>query len=386
MKVVHITPVFYPATYWGGPIFSMLGLCNALSRQRDLDLKVLATDSSGLGGAARLELAERIVSFEGGSYSVEYAHKVWGADIAPEMISRIHALVGWADVVHLSAVYSFPTLPTLAFARMAGKPIVWSPRGALQRWQGSTRRVEKYLWELLCNLLIDEQKTALHMTTPEEAKRSKARIRAKRVEVVQNGVDIPNPNVISRRMFRPRGSLRILYLGRLDPIKGLENLLEALEMVSEIPWSLRVCGSGLPEYVAGLKRKASSGVLSERVTFVGSVAGQMKEEEFSRADVCVLPSYSENFGMVVAEALARGVPVIAGDGTPWPELENRGAGFWIPNDARSLAEGIRRIQKADLEVMGEAGREWMRADYGWDAIAAKMRAIYDTMPKFGGYA
>ena len=99
--------------------------------------------------------------------------------------------VAWADVVHLIAVYSFPTFPTLAYCRRFQKPLVWSPRGSLQRWSGSTRVATKFLWERVCRMLAAKDRVVLHTTSEEEARQSQARFPDLRTVIVHNGVELP---------------------------------------------------------------------------------------------------------------------------------------------------------------------------------------------------
>src|SRR6185503_4634322 len=135
----------------------------------------------------------------------------------------------------------------------------------------------------------------------------------------------------------------LLYIGRLDPKKAIDNLLRALAKLRDDKIHLRICGSGQPDYLSYLQDLRRDLALEGSVTFVGAVEGAAKMQEFLSADTLVLPSHTENFGMVVAEALAHGTPVIASRGSPWPELEERGAGYWVTNDPQSLAEAVRRI-------------------------------------------
>ena len=195
---------------------------------------------------------------------------------------------------------------------------------------------------------------------------------------------IPNGILLPERVSRIEGDgvLRLLYLGRLHPIKGIENLLNACRILNEKyerAWSLTIAGSGDPDYVKSLSERIAQLSLGGQVTLVGGVAGEAKEELFRRADVLILPSFSENFGLVVAEALAHAVPVIASTGTPWAELEKRGCGLWVDNSPEGLAEAISRIRHKALPEMGTRGRAWMKGEFGWETIAAKMFDTYRAL-------
>jgi glycosyltransferase involved in cell wall biosynthesis len=115
------------------------------------------------------------------------------------------------------------------------------------------------------------------------------------------------------------------------------------------------------------------------VRFIGKVHGRPKRAFFESINLLAVPSHTENFAMVVAEALAAGIPVIASRGTPWAGLEDRGCGLWVDNSAQSLAEAIRRMSDAPLAAMGLRGRQWMAADFSWDAAARAMCTLYGSL-------
>jgi glycosyltransferase involved in cell wall biosynthesis len=116
--------------------------------------------------------------------------------------------------------------------------------------------------------------------------------------------------------------------------------------------------------------------LQYRVVFGGHVQEEMKNTCFAEADVCVVPSYSENFGMVVLESLAHGVPVIASKGSPWSRIEEKGCGFWVDNTPEILADAVMRIRRHDLQAMGQSGVRWVKEQFSWQLIAQDMHELY----------
>jgi glycosyltransferase involved in cell wall biosynthesis len=305
-------------------------------------------------------------------------------------VALLRALCGylrWADVVHLTAVYNFPTIPTLLACKILGKPVVWSPRGALQRWKGSTRLRAKAVWERICSLVAPTD-TILHVTSEQEARESLEKFPGFKAAIIPNAVEIPSNPV----RFPAAGALRLLFLGRLHPKKGIENLLEACHKLKLLPasgfprdskaeargdWSLVIAGTGDPCYIQTLQQHIDRLGLREEVTMAGELVGKEKEEAFGRADLLIAPSYIENFGMVVAEGLAHGLPVIASKGMPWKEIEQMGCGLWVDNDPDTLASSIERISRMPLEAMGLKGRKWMEQEYSWGSAARKMRKLYE---------
>jgi glycosyltransferase involved in cell wall biosynthesis len=260
--------------------------------------------------------------------------------------------------------------------KLLSKPIVWSPHGALQRWGGSTKPLLKRIWELICNGLLHPDRCVLHVTCRDEAEESRRRITRARIEIVENGVDIPSN--IPGRTWTPDGVLRLFFIGRLHPKKGIENLLQALKSLDE-RYSLTVCGVGEPAYESSLRMLVNDLGLSRRVHFSGQVEGETKSRAFWNADICVVPSHTENFAMVVAEALAHGVPVIASQGTPWKELVERQCGLWVENNPSSLVKAITEMRGRDLSQMGKNGRQWMVESFSWEAVAGRMSTVYSSL-------
>jgi glycosyltransferase involved in cell wall biosynthesis len=379
MKILHVTPNYYPATYWGGPIFSVYALNNALACSPDVSLKVLSTDSAGPSLSERLNRSELKGLYP--NQEVLVMRRIAGACISSELLHKLPSMVRWADVVHLTATYSFPTIPTLIACRILGKPLVWSPRGAIldaHEWEGSRRKKLKRLWEIFCNAMLLSGMDITHVTSERERQVTQARIPNAKAVIVPNGVDIPPE--FPERDWLPNGCLRLMYLGRLTPKKGIENLLQALKQLNVPKAVLTIYGDGDAGYSAHLKSLAEQlGLLGTVVSFAGQVNGEAKRTAFHLADVCVVPSYTENFCMVVAEALAHGVPVIASQGTPWNRIEEKQCGLWVKNNPESLAKAISQIRLLCLQEMGQRGRRWMEKEFSWDALARKMMETYRSL-------
>ena len=379
MKVLHVTPSFYPALVYGGPTQSVYQLCCALVRNK-CEVRVLTTDANGPDAVLNVDTHREVEIVK--DLWVRYSHRLMDVSVSPALLRLLTARIRWADVVHLMAVYSFPTIPTLLLCKFLGKPVVWSPRGMLQRWEGTRRPRLKALWEMVCRSAAP-QTFILHVTSVEEAKQSAARMPGLEMAVIANGVEIPE----SATHNTGHHGLRVVYLGRLDPIKGIENLLQARSILKDdtrSSLSLVIAGAGSAEYTKHLQYIISRMSPVERPKMVGAVLGGEKERLFANADVVVVPSHTENFGLVVAEALARAVPVIASKGTPWQRVEEIGCGLWVDNSPQSLANAIKQISRMPLREMGRRGREWMLREFSWDLTAKRTMELYDSMLRSNG--
>jgi len=372
MKVLFVSPSFYPAFHYGGPIFINRSFCDALARREDIEVDVLTTDANG---PRRIDISAAHKNHTE-SYAIIYSRRWLRPDIAPGLWLRLCGKIRDADVVHLNGVYSFTTIPTIALCRLLNKPLVWSTMGALQRWEGTKHIRMKAVWERICNSLCDPARVLMHVTSEEERAESLEKIPRSAALLLRNGIDIPDPKRIPDA--KRTGPLRLLFIGRLHPIKGIENLLRALTMVNSTV-HLAICGEGAPEYEVGLRTLVGDLGLADIVTFHGRVDGEVKEQHFQEADVCVAPSFKEAFCTVLLESLARAVPVIASRGVPWPEIEQKQCGLWVTNEPKELAQAIERAAALPLAAMGLRGRAWMQQDFAWSQVAAEMISEYEQL-------
>ena len=363
MKILHVTPSFFPATYWGGPIWSTKAICDGIADRSDMQLRVLTSDAAGPIVSDRVDRVPL-------PYPVHYAQRIAGHSVAPGLLRDLPAAVVWADVVHLTGTYSFPTLPTLAMAKLVGRPVVWSPRGALQAtqdWSDAPRRRSKRLFEYAA-ALVRPRDTTFHVTSQVEAAQSTTRLGDIATALIPNCVDIP-----ATVKKRPRdGQLRLVYLGRLHPKKGLDHLIAAMKYLPANTY-LDIYGTGDADYVDWL---IDATVSIPHVQIHGHVDGARKARALSQADLFVLPSHSENFGIAVAEALAHGTPVLTTTATPWADLDRQSCGRCVTLGQVDLAVEIMDMAQDDLAAMGARGRAWMQRDYSPAAMVEQFAALY----------
>ena len=278
IRVLHVSPFFAPAWVYGGLVESAYQFARHLARA-GAAVRVLTTDANGSG--RKLDSAEKAPYALGQGFEVRYCGRLARQSVSLELLGALAEQVRWADVVHLHAAYSFPTIPTLLAARMLERPVVWTPHGALQRWSGSRRVRFKSLWEEVCNL-VAPRGLVLHLTSESEVEETRARFPRATIELIPNGVEIPQS--LHRE---PRGArLRLGFVGRLDPKKGIENLLAACRMLKERSgpvFSLAIAGSGSSDYEAKLRREIDHLDLSNEVVLAWRPARRGKTADV-RAD------------------------------------------------------------------------------------------------------
>jgi glycosyltransferase involved in cell wall biosynthesis len=374
VRVLHVTPFFAPAWVYGGLPESAYQFARHLARA-GATVRVLTTDANGWG--RRLDAAAMQAYAHRDGIDVRYCARVARQSVSLELLGALAESMRWADVVHLHAAYSFPTIPTLLAARLLERPVVWTPHGALQRWSGSRRVGLKLLWEKVC-IAIASREMVIHLTSEDEVAETRARLPRARIGLIPNGVEIPP--TLHRE---PRGErFRLGFVGRLDTKKGIENLLAACRILKERggpAFSLAIAGPGSTDYEAQIRREIVRLALGNEIAMLGDIRGEQKQRMFEQTDVVVVPSFTENFAIVVAEALAHGAAVIASTGTPWKEVERVGCGLWVENDPASIADAIAKINSMPVAEMGARGRRWMAADFPWEKSASEMIALYKSM-------
>lgn len=282
-----------------------------------------------------------------------------------------------ADVIHNHGLWLMPNVYTGREAARSRRPLVFAPRGMLSAVALSFSKLKKRgFWHLMQRQAAFET-ACFHATSHQEYEEIRAFGLRKPVAIIPNGIDVDSTRAPRRGSRGPR---TVLSLGRIHPKKNLDMLLRAWARVeAENPeWRLRIVGPAENGHDAELRALASRLGLC-RAAIEGPVYGAQKDTEYRSADIFMLPTRNENFGMTVAEALAAGVPVIATRGAPWKGLVDEGCGWWIEIGEDSLAAALREslsIPPDQLSRMGERGRKWMLRDFSWDRVAADMLDLY----------
>lgn len=302
---------------------------------------------------------------------------------------RVREKARLVDVVHGHGLWSGASVVAAALARQLDRPLVISPHGMLELWARRHHGRRKWLsWTMVQRAAVSGADLLQTMSEPEAAS---CRAAGLLQPIVVNPVGIEIPAGVSKRgtdgETRQTSGLRTcLFLARLHPIKGLSMLLEAWSIVRPADWRLVIAGPDEGGYRAAMERIASDLGIADDLAFVGPVYGATKTKLLADADLFVLPSHSENFGVVIAEALAAGIPVITTTGTPWSMLPTRGAGWWVPPDGTFLAAALREaisLPPRVLHEMGERGRTLASDRCDWSAIATTSRNAYRWLLRGG---
>ena len=343
-----------------------------------MQVDVFTTNSTGPGQSDRMSDTLMRRSFNN-NLTVFYFRKYKSFIFSFALLYALFRDLKNYDVIHLTGVYSFTTLPVLLLSSIFKRPLIWSPRGALQDWQGGKKQRLKIVWNKLCGQLLTKKLVTMHVTSEQEKSESLKKISVGSCVVIVNGVDVPERSAVESKAVS-KSNKHVLYLGRLDEKKGIEYLLRAVSILKNNGNSniiLDVCGDGDPVYTKKIKELASLLGVTEITNFHGHVTGELKHKILLNSDVAVFPSYTENFGVVVAESLAYSIPVVVTKNMPWDEVENRNCGLIVSRDATSIADSIKKILSSEEIDIGVSGRDWMEKDFGWESIAKQMLDTYE---------
>lgn len=367
MNVIHIVPAV--SNEASGPSYSVMRLCESLI-DAGTGVTLAALDWEPING------------------SPAYL-RTFPLGIGPRRLGRSPAMARWLDaealsgrvvLLHNHGMWQMNAVYPGQVAARCNIPFVVSPRGAWSEWAMTNGSyVKKPFWSLV-QLPSLSSVTCFHATASNEYEDIRRLGFRQPVAIIPNGIDIPPP------LNKSTGGMRtLLFLGRIHPVKGLDMLLPAWGAVqARFPdWRLRIVGSddgyyGISGYLDKMRRLSEQLGL-QRIEFAGALHGDAKWKAYTDADIFVLSTYSENFGMSVAEALAAGTPAIVSKGAPWAGLESIGSGWWIDIGVDPLVKCLNEAmayRSEDLALMGSRGRDWMLREYSWSSVGSKMSITY----------
>jgi len=377
LRILQVSPAYYPAIRYGGPIRSIHGLSATLAR-RGHDVHVYTTT---MDGACDLDVpTDRPVMLDGVAIHYFPVPALRRLCWSPSMGARLRRDIDRFDVAHLHSVYLWPTWAAARCAHKAGVPYLISPRGMLVRSLIERRsRWVKKAWINLIERNSLARTAGVHVTADLEAEDVRdLGLRLPAVFCVPNGVGWPErPAPLSAGPFAGVPERYALFLSRLHPKKGLDRLIRAWRWVPQL--ALVIAGNDEEGYRAQLEALAAREGVSGRVHFVGPASDTDKWALYQNAQLFILPSYSENFGNVVAEAMAMSCPVVLTPEVGLAQLVgSAGAGMITSGEPQSLAEAVNALygDSARRKEMGRRGRDAVRDLLSWDAVAAQMEAVY----------
>jgi glycosyltransferase involved in cell wall biosynthesis len=382
-----MTPYYYPAIRYGGPARSISTLCKGLA-QAGAQVTVFTTNADGDGTVPAP--VGTPVELDGTQVYYFPVQKPRGFFRSPAMLEAARRRVSEFDIVHSCGLWTYCMLAAHDVCTAAGMPRIDSPRGGLMPWDLHHRYWKKWLYLKAGGLGQLNSAAAFHCTDEVEAEAVRKLGLKPPAFVIPNAVDaaafqaMPARGKLKAQLGLPERSSVSLFLGRLSAKKGIALALQAFRAVAGRHKDSVFVIAGPDSDGAGsaARQMASALGLNDRVRFVGEVAGEMRLAALADADLFVLTSHSENFGMAPAEAMAAGVPVLLSDGVGISRsAAAAGAGEVARLEVPEIAAAWTRMLEnpAVLRRMGEKGRAFVRREYDPCAVARRMLGVYETV-------
>ena len=377
--VIHTVAGLEPGH--GGPSRTVVALADAQARQ--LGCRV-GLASQGRRGAATVASAVPAVTRDDG---VSDGWLALALGLPCWQALRRMRLGLTPDLIHSHGIWHPANHWAAREARRGGVPLVVQPRGMLEPWALGRKSLKKRLalaWYQEADLA---QAATLVATSDMEYENLRCFGLRQPIAVIPNGITFPTFDQVGTSTTPHQVVERnVLFLSRIHPKKGVLELVRAWGRVAPAGWRLQIAGPDEGSHWADVARLVDQLGLRSVVDYLGPVEGERKAALYRGADLFVLPTFSENFGLVVAEALAYGVPVITTRGAPWADLETYGCGWWIDTGVEPLVSALRSavaLGDAERRAMGERGRAYVQR-YDWDTIAAETLALYRWVLGRGG--
>lgn len=389
LRVLQIVPSL--SLVYGGPSQMVLGLSKSLAAQ-NVEVTILTTDANGDAGQAPLDVLLNQPVMQDG-YQIRYFH------CSPFRRYKFSiGLLNWLtqhaqeyDLAHIHALFSPVSSAAAMIARSKQLPYILRPLGTLDPADLQKKKQFKRLYAALVERSNLAAAAAVHFTSDQEAKVSERFGAVTRDMVLPLGVELPNlelpdPDQTRAELAIPAGQPLILFMSRIDPKKGLDLLVPALEQLLEegIGFHFVLAGANPqdPDYEAQIRARIQASPLANCTTLTGFVSGAAKTRLLQAANLFVLPSYYENFGIAVAEAMAAGVPVVISDQVHiWQDIQRAQAGWICSCEVGALTNQLRAAlcNPSDRAYRGANAQTHALNHYSWQAIAQQMVQIYHSL-------
>ena len=386
MRVLHVLPSVSPLL--GGPTHVVLHLVKAL-RDAGVEAEIATTNDNG---ATTLDVPlqqrteyQQVPIWFFPRFPLRMKEFLFSAELTRWLWQHISEY----DTLETHYLFSYASTCAGAIARHQKIPYTVRTMGQLSPWALAQSQLKKRLYTQLIEQRNLQQASVIHCTAPGEAEDVRRFGIHTPTITLPLGVDLPNPCPEARKILDEKYGIAvevpvILFLSRLHYKKRPDLLLQALSCLAQQGYSFHLClaGAGEPDYLNYLQSLIASLGLTAQTSVTGFVAGREKEILLQGADMFVLPSFSENFGVAVAEAMAAGLPVIiTPDVQIAPDIARAKAGLIVEGEVEPVSAAIAQLLDSPelRQHLGDNGRQFAQSHYSWDAIAQQLAAVYTAI-------
>lgn len=389
LKVLHLIPSIAPVR--GGPSQAILQMVDTL-RDQGIDAEIATTNDNG-SDLLDVPLYQRIIYQD---------VPVW---FFPRFSPQIHSvrefafsypLTRWLwqnldqyDLLHVHAIFSYPSTVAMTIARIKRIPYINRPLGQLCTWSLQQSQRKKQLYLNLIEYRNLNHAHSLHFTSEQEQQEASALGLKPPSFILPHGITVPSLNHQASDQLRKKFNLSpkepiLLFMSRLHEKKGLEYLIPALGKLKEQRFTFILAGNGTPEYEAKITHLLNQAGITNRTYRPGFVSGEQKNLFLQGSDLFVLTSHSENFGIVVLEAMAAGLPVLITPGVALASLvKQHQLGYVTELDSKMIASQLQNCLESpsQLEEKRDRAREFIFNYYTWNKIASQLIEVYQNICK-----
>jgi glycosyltransferase involved in cell wall biosynthesis len=396
MKLLCIAASYYPAFQFGGPVFSTHTLHKALIK-KGIDVTVYTTNA-GLRGNVTPNTLSIVDGVKIIYFSFTNVLEFTGATGWQYSRSMIHAIkknLGEFDLVYIVAIWNAPAAIASWFCKKNKKFYIISPRGQLYPEVLKKKFFKKWLYYSLIAQRMLRGASAIHYTTLDEAQRCHGSLHlTNKTITIPHGIhldefmNLPSKDKLRERFPELRNKEVVLFLGRITWKKGLDILINAFVQSLKIRPNLHllIAGTNDEGYLANVIAWIKQYNIEQHVTITGGLHGNEKKEAFAGSNLFVLPSYSENFGVAVVEALACGLPIIISNKVGiYNDVRDYNAGLVVNTNPESLHNAIvTLLNNAELQqTFVDNGKKLIRERYDINKVSLQMIEAFRHLVKNG---
>lgn len=372
MKLLVITESIHPE--YGGPSVSLPSLLNELRSSHDVSFKIIAVSQKMINDNALINNEDLILVKQCGSDKLKFA---------PYLLKVLWENSNGVDFIYSQNLWNYVSFCAFLVAKLRRIKSIVAPRGALTKWSLSQGKLRKKLVLLLFQKKALKDASFIHVTSNEEIDNIRQLGLNTTCRLVPHGISLPvniddGVSTVNNSLGLPDDQKYFLFMSRLHKKKGLDILLDVWDKISQSypEWTLLIAGPDYDNYLNKIELLSN-----KKIKYMGVADDLTKSLLFKTSQFFVLPTYSENFGVVIGESLSYGVPVVTTTGTPWQVIEDKNCGIIIELNEFNLKLALEKMFLTtvdDMVVMSNNAKDLISSEFAWSSRARDFRLFLDA--------